>query len=91
MIELVRIAERLAAAPLPVLLTGETGTGKEVFARLIHEASPQKRGPFMPFNCSAVARDLVESQLFGHRRGAFTGAGDSGRDSRGRARNPVSG
>jgi transcriptional regulator with PAS, ATPase and Fis domain len=74
MIELVRIAERLAAAPLPVLLTGETGTGKEVFARLIHEASPQKRGPFMPFNCSAVARDLVESQLFGHRRGAFTGA-----------------
>ena len=77
MIELVRIAERLAAAPLPVLLTGETGTGKEVFARLIHEASPQKRGPFVPFNCSAVARDLVESQLFGHRRGAFTGAVDA--------------
>jgi DNA-binding NtrC family response regulator len=77
MIELVRIAERLAAAPLPVLLTGETGTGKEVFARLIHQASAQKRGPFVPFNCSAVARDLVESQLFGHRRGAFTGAVDA--------------
>jgi DNA-binding NtrC family response regulator/tetratricopeptide (TPR) repeat protein len=77
MIELVRIAERLAATTLPVLITGETGTGKEVFARLIHDASPQKRGPFIPFNCSAIARDLVESQLFGHRRGAFTGAVDA--------------
>ena len=77
MIELVRIAERLAATELPVLLTGETGTGKEVFARLVHERSPRKRGPFVPFNCSAVARDLVESQLFGHRRGAFTGAVDA--------------
>jgi DNA-binding NtrC family response regulator/tetratricopeptide (TPR) repeat protein len=77
MVELVRIAERLAATALPVLLTGETGTGKEVFARLIHEASPQKRGPFVPFNCSAVARELVESHLFGHRRGAFTGAVDA--------------
>lgn len=74
MIELVRIAERLAATTLPVLITGETGTGKEVFARLIHEHSAQKRGPFVPFNCSAVTRELVESQLFGHRRGAFTGA-----------------
>jgi DNA-binding NtrC family response regulator len=77
MIELVRIAERLAATALPVLLTGETGTGKEVFARLIHDRSPRRRGPFVPFNCSAVARDLVESQLFGHRRGAFTGAVDA--------------
>jgi len=77
MIELVRIAERLAATVYPVLITGETGTGKEVFARLIHEASPQKRGLFVPFNSSAVARDLVESQLFGHRRGAFTGAVDT--------------
>ena len=77
MIELVRIAERLASTVYPVLITGETGTGKEVFARLIHQASPQKRGPFVPFNCSAVARDLVESQLFGHRRGAFTGAVDT--------------
>jgi transcriptional regulator with PAS, ATPase and Fis domain len=77
MIELVRIAERLAETTLPVLITGETGTGKEVFARLIHDRSPQKRGPFVPFNCSAVTRELIESQLFGHRRGAFTGAVDA--------------
>ena len=77
MVELRRIAERLAATNLPVLITGETGTGKEVIARLIHDHSAQKRGPFVPFNCSAVARELVESQLFGHRRGAFTGAIDA--------------
>jgi DNA-binding NtrC family response regulator len=77
MVELLRIAERLATTSLPVLLTGETGTGKEVFARLIHDHSAQKRGPFVPFNCSAISRELVESQLFGHRRGAFTGALDA--------------
>ncbi|MEO7191201.1 MAG: sigma-54 dependent transcriptional regulator [Vicinamibacterales bacterium] len=77
MAELLTIAMRLAATDLPVLLTGETGTGKEVFARLIHEHSRVKRGPFMPFNCSSVPKDLAESQLFGHRRGAFTGANDS--------------
>jgi transcriptional regulator with PAS, ATPase and Fis domain len=77
MVELLRIAVRLASTPLPVLITGETGTGKEVIARLIHQYSQAKRGPFVPFNCSALPRDLVESQLFGHRRGAFTGAMDS--------------
>jgi DNA-binding NtrC family response regulator len=77
MVELLRIAARLAATNLPVLITGETGTGKEVVARFIHEQSAHKRGPFVPFNCSAVARELVESQLFGHRRGAFTGAVDA--------------
>jgi DNA-binding NtrC family response regulator len=74
MMELLRVAMRLAATPLPILITGETGTGKDVFARLIHAHSRVKDGPFVPFNCSAVPRDLVESQLFGHRRGAFTGA-----------------
>jgi DNA-binding NtrC family response regulator len=77
MMELLRVAGRLAATNLPVLITGETGTGKEVLARFIHQQSPNKRGPFVPFNCSAVARDLVESQLFGHRKGAFTGAVDT--------------
>ena len=77
MVELARIAMRLASTPLPILITGETGTGKEVIARLIHQHSQARRGPFVPFNCSAMPRDLVESQLFGHRRGAFTGAMDS--------------
>jgi DNA-binding NtrC family response regulator len=77
MIELLRIAGRLAETRYPILITGETGTGKEVIARLIHEYSKVRRGPFLPFNCSAVPRELVESQLFGHRRGAFTGATDA--------------
>ncbi len=77
MAELRKIAIRLAETDLPVLISGETGTGKEVVARLIHEYSLVRRGPFVPFNCSNLPRDLVESQLFGHRRGAFTGALDS--------------
>jgi hydrogenase-4 transcriptional activator len=77
MMELTKIAMRLAATDLPILIHGETGTGKEVFARMIHEHSRVKRGPFVAYNCSAMPRDLVESQLFGHRRGAFTGATDS--------------
>lgn len=75
--EILRVAIRLAATDLPILITGETGTGKDVFARLVHSHSLVKTGPFVPFNCSAVPRDLIESQLFGHRRGAFTGAIDS--------------
>lgn len=74
MVELLKIAMRLASTELPVLITGETGTGKEIFARLLHEHSRVRRGSFVPFNCSAVPPDLAESQLFGHRRGAFTGA-----------------
>jgi DNA-binding NtrC family response regulator len=77
MMELLRVAARLADTQLPVLITGETGTGKEILARLIHDESRQRRGPFVPFNCSSIPRELVESQLFGHRRGAFTGAMDS--------------
>jgi DNA-binding NtrC family response regulator len=74
MAEVLHIARRIAPTPLAVLITGETGTGKEVLARTIHRASDRAGRTFQPFNCSAVPRDMLESQLFGHRKGAFTGA-----------------
>jgi DNA-binding NtrC family response regulator len=74
MTELLSIARRIAPADISVLLTGETGTGKEVMARAIHRASGRGSKPFVPFNCSAVPREMLESQLFGYRKGAFTGA-----------------
>jgi transcriptional regulator with PAS, ATPase and Fis domain len=74
MVELLSIARRVATADITVLLTGETGTGKEVLARAIHRASARAAKPFVPFNCTAVPREMLESQLFGYRKGAFTGA-----------------
>ena len=74
--EILRAAQQLADTNIPILITGETGTGKEVLAREIHRLSRRGAQPFMPFNCTAVARDMLDSQLFGHRRGAFTGAAD---------------
>jgi DNA-binding NtrC family response regulator len=74
MSEVLTIARRIAPTPLSVLLTGETGTGKEMLARAIHRASDRADRTFLPFNCTAVPRDMLESQLFGYRKGAFTGA-----------------
>ena len=68
------IFERLAATDVPVLIEGETGTGKEVVAEALHEASARRSGPFVIFDCTTVSPQLVEAELFGHERGAFTGA-----------------
>jgi DNA-binding NtrC family response regulator/tetratricopeptide (TPR) repeat protein len=77
MIEVVDTATRIATLDVTVLLTGESGTGKEVVARIIHDASLRAAGPFIPFNCASLPRELIDSQLFGYRKGAFTGATES--------------
>ncbi|MCA8270106.1 sigma-54 interaction domain-containing protein [Burkholderia vietnamiensis] len=72
--DLLHKISRVAATRVSVLVVGESGAGKDIVARLIHDMSPRRRGPFVPVNCGAIPKDLAESHLFGHEKGSFTGA-----------------
>jgi DNA-binding NtrC family response regulator len=74
MVRLLERVDALAQSDAPVLLTGESGTGKELIARTMHDRSARREGPFVPVNCAALPETLLEAELFGHERGAFTGA-----------------
>jgi two-component system response regulator FlrC len=75
--ELLELAERVAGSEAAVMLTGESGVGKEVYARFLHAASARSTGPFVALNCAAIPENMLEAMLFGYERGAFTGATES--------------
>ena len=72
--EIYRVLARLTQTDLTVMITGESGTGKELVARVLHDHGRRRHGPFVPVNMAAIPRDLIESELFGHEKGSFTGA-----------------
>src|SRR5476649_1101337 len=70
----INIANQVAPTDISVLITGESGSGKEVFSHIIHQMSPRKHGPYIAVNCGAIPEGTIDSELFGHEKGSFTGA-----------------
>jgi transcriptional regulator with PAS, ATPase and Fis domain len=75
----INVGVQVAATDLTVLITGESGSGKESFSKIIHSLSSRKHGPFIAINCGAIPEGTIDSELFGHEKGAFTGALDCGK------------